>query len=213
MADVADAVEVHSALNAPPSVDGCDVVIVAAHAHALDGGRPGARPAVPVDLSKQAHVIQLAPWLRDGNESDAGPQGAMLRLGHVLTGTDPLLIRWRKALEEGVPVAPLNVPCAPLDCAVAVRAVMSLVIEKETGQFAISAPDEVRFAEIAEGINKRLALPADRIVPSDLEPAAFALADWPSTAVLHSSPWLARRGIVARPARQVVGDALQRLFG
>jgi len=194
-------------------------VVIVANDHGVDFGRPATDDDMGPPVKQDAHVVLLSPWVAAHSTACLALEdqvlrngGAVLRLGRVLHTDDPLLERWRKALEEGVYVAPLDVPCAPVDADTAAAATALVVGEALAGRFALSAPDQVSYRAIALAISARLGLPETRVVSNGGVPEDFGLDSWPTQAVLQTSAVFHDGAIVPQRARSVIDAAVAGLF-
>lgn len=205
---------------------GGSLLVLDAHTHPTDFGRPG-EPGVPewaiAHIADARRTILLSSHLArqectgfplaalEAAVDSAG--GAILRLGRVLDPLDPLLVRWRDALKEGVPVAPLPCPLAPVDIGTALTAVAVLTRDPDLrGEFACTAPDETTYGEIADRMRCALQLPENRVTPTGYGPSDFGLQKWPERAAAGVSAVLAEGGVRAGKAAAVLDDVMRRVL-
>ena len=202
---------------------GGSLLVFDAHTHPTDFGRPS-EPGMPewaiAHIGDASRTILLSSHLArqecsgfplaalEAAVDSAG--GATLRLGRVLDPLDPLLVRWRNALKEGVPVAPLPCPLAPVDIGTALTAVAVLARDPDLrGEFACTAPDETTYEEIADRMRRALQLPENRVTPTVYEPSDFGLLRWPEDAAAGVSAVLAEGGVRAGKAAAVLDDVMR----
>jgi hypothetical protein len=202
------------------------LLVLDAHTHPIDFGRPS-EPGLPewaiAHIGVARRTILLSSHLARQEctgfplaaleAAVGGAGGAILRLGRVLDPLDPLLVRWRNALKEGVPVAPLPCPLAPVDMGTALAAVAVLTRDPDLrGEFACTAPDETTYAEIADRMRRALQLPENRVTPTGYEPSDFGLLKWPERAADGVSAVLAEGGVRAGKVAAVLDNVMRRVL-
>ncbi len=170
----------------------------------FDGSRPNQRwdePLSPkIEYGRQKAEVEraLAQW------SD---RVAIVRMTKVFHRGLPLLQEWLRALSASQPVnAFADYVCSPISLRQVVEGIAQLAVERQSGVWQFSGPQDVSYAQLASGVARILGANAGlvRAVPTP----AGALEHHPAHTTLDASRAARELGLVFHEADQVLRDCL-----